>query len=150
MQDQYSISVEVDPQPQDLAIIAQGLGEYNFSQTGAQGRWFTSFLRNTHGEIVGGSHGWSFANYMYVELLWVHENIRRQGCGRRLLLATEHEGVLRGCRYAVLNTFSFQARGFYEKLGYRIFGELDDVIGPHRWYFLRKILSQPGEDAHGS
>jgi hypothetical protein len=39
-----------------------------------------------------------------------------------------------------LDTFSFQALGFYEKLGYRIFGELGDVAGGHKWYFLKKDL----------
>jgi ribosomal protein S18 acetylase RimI-like enzyme len=64
----------------------------------------------------------------------------RQGYGKRLLLATEQEGFKRGCRYSQLDTFSFQALGFYEKLGYRVFGELDDVAGKHRWYFLKKDL----------
>jgi GNAT superfamily N-acetyltransferase len=136
----YSITVEENARPEDIAVVATGLGEHNFARTQAQGRWFATFLRDRQRRIVGGSHGWTFGNYMYVELLWIHEAARGQGYGRRVLLAAEQEAVTRGCRYSVLNTFSFQARGFYEKLGYRVFAELDDVVGPHRWYFLRKTF----------
>ena len=138
---EYSVVVEEDPSPDDVAVIAQGLGEYNLAKTATHGRWFAAFLRDDQRTIVGGAHGWTFGHYMYVDLLWVDEPVRGQGHGRAVLLAAEQEGIGRGCRYSVLNTFSFQARGFYEKLGYRVFAELDDVVGPHRWYFLRKILS---------
>jgi ribosomal protein S18 acetylase RimI-like enzyme len=149
MQD-YTIAVEENPAPEHVAVVSRGLGDYNFAQTQAQGRWFSTFLRDSLQNILGGTHGWTFGNYMYVELLWVHESLRGQGHGRRLLLAAEREGVARGCRYSVLSTFSFQARGFYEKLGYRVFGELDDVVDSHRWYFLRKLLIQEEGESNGS
>jgi ribosomal protein S18 acetylase RimI-like enzyme len=147
---QYSIVVEDNPSAEDVAFVARGLGEYNFSKTGAQGRWIAAFLKDAERKNLGGTHGWTFGNYLYIDLLWIQEAARGQGHGKRLLMATEQEAMKRGCRYAVLNTFDFQARGFYEKLGYRVFGELDDVVGQHRWYFLKKDLSQPMEDAHGS
>jgi hypothetical protein len=57
------------------------------------------------------------------------------------LEATEAEAKRRGCRFAELETFSFQALDFYKKNGYTVFGELDQVAGGHRWYFLKKSLS---------
>ena len=67
-----------------------------------------------------------------------------QGTGRRILIAAEEEALRRGCRYAWLDTFSFQARGFYEKLGYSVFGTLEDYPAGHSRYFLRKTLGEPG------
>jgi hypothetical protein len=36
---------------------------------------------------------------------------------------------------------SYQARGFYEKLGFRVFAELGDYPGPHAMYFMVKDLA---------
>jgi ribosomal protein S18 acetylase RimI-like enzyme len=61
-----------------------------------------------------------------IDNLWLHEYFRRQGLGSRLLATAEKEARQRGCRRAMLKTFSFQARTFYEKNGYRVTGRLDD------------------------
>jgi GNAT superfamily N-acetyltransferase len=52
----------------------------------------------------------------------------------------------RGCIGVWLDTFAFQARGFYEKLGYSLFGQLDDHPRESARYFLKKRLqvSQTG------
>ena len=46
----------------------------------------------------------------------------------------------RGCTYAHLDTFSFQARPFYEALGYEVFGILDDYPPGHHKFFMKKAL----------
>ena len=71
----------------------------------------------------------------------MHPERRGLGHGRHLLLSAEQEALTRGCEGAVLDTFSFQAPDFYRKLGYAIFGQLDDFPSPHRRYFLTKRLS---------
>jgi GNAT superfamily N-acetyltransferase len=139
MQD-YSITVEDDPSLDDVRFLMHRLHEYNVSQTGLEGEFITLFLRDNEQRIIGGVHGWTAFNYLHVDVLWLRQDVRGTGYGKRLLLAAEREALNRGCRYAQLDTFSFQARGFYEKLGYRVFGELDDVAGEHMWYFMRKDL----------
>ncbi|PYR99544.1 MAG: hypothetical protein DMG16_17510 [Acidobacteria bacterium] len=67
--------------------------------------------------------------------------MRRKGLGRHLLDATEGEAKKRGCKFAELETFSFQALEFYQKKGYTVFHELDQIAGEHRWYFLKKNLN---------
>ena len=52
--------------------------------------------------------------------------------------SAQHEAHLRGCRHAYLDTFDFQALGFYQKLGYELFGHLDDYPPGHTKYFLQK------------
>jgi hypothetical protein len=47
----------------------------------------------------------------------------------------------RGCTYAHLDTFSFQARPFYEALGYEVFATLDEYPPGHHKYFMKKALT---------
>jgi hypothetical protein len=47
----------------------------------------------------------------------------------------------RGCHHALLDTFDFQAREFYEKLGYAVFGSLDDFPRAHVRLFMKKALA---------
>ncbi len=135
------ITIEDNASVNDLRVIWSGLDQYNVAQTGLEGRLITVFLRNEEREVVGGAHGWTAFGWLNIRALWLREDQRRKGWGTRLLRATEAEAVTRGCRHAHLDTFSFQALGFYQKNGYRIFGELDDVAGKHQWYFLRKELA---------
>ena len=77
-----------------------------------------------------------------MELLAVPESMRGQGIGTELMRRAEREAVVRGCRNAWLDTFEFQARPFYEKLGYTCFGELADYPPGFSRYFLRKALEK--------
>jgi ribosomal protein S18 acetylase RimI-like enzyme len=136
----YPIIIEKNPASEDLRFLMQKLHEYNVSQTGLEGDLISLFLKDGEQQIIGGLHGWTAFNYLHIDVLWLREDLRRRGYGRRLMQVAEEEALKRGCRYAQLDTFSFQALGFYEKLGYRIFGELGDVAGGHKWYFLKKDL----------
>jgi ribosomal protein S18 acetylase RimI-like enzyme len=72
--------------------------------------------------------------------MWVREELRGRAYGRSLLTLAEEEARQRGARHAHLDTFSFQAPGFYERHGYRVFGELQDFPRGHRRYYLTKEL----------
>jgi ribosomal protein S18 acetylase RimI-like enzyme len=64
----------------------------------------------------------------------------RAGAGRRLMMEAEAEALRRGCCAAELDTFSFQARGFYERLGYSVFGALEDYAPGQSRFYMRKRL----------
>jgi GNAT superfamily N-acetyltransferase len=98
-------------------------------------------LRNAEGALVGGLYGATMWTWLLIDGLWVAEEIRGRGIGRELLLAAEQTAIERGCQGAWLGTFDFQARGFYERLGYRVFSELSDFPPGHRHYHLRKVFS---------
>ena len=76
---------------------------------------------------------------LFIKWLWIDEAYRRNGNGRKLMAAAEEEGRRRGCTAVWLDTFEFQARPFYEKLGYSSFGTLDYPAGFKR-FFLQKTL----------
>lgn len=139
------ITIEDTPSPEDIRSLGNGLRQYNVSRAGFEGREITLFLRDDKQEILGGAYGWTALNYLHLHVLWLREDVRGKGLGKRLLLAVEQEAWKRGCRHVELETFSFQSPGFYEKLGYKVFGELDNVAGKHKWYFLTKELSGVSE-----
>ena len=91
-------------------------------------------------EIVGGLYGSTAYSHLWIDVLFVPESMRGFGIGRKLMTEAEAEAVRRGCRAAVLDTFSFQARGFYERLGYSVFGMLSDCPPGHSRFYLTKRL----------
>lgn len=95
-------------------------------------------LSRIGGELVGGLIGYTHWNWLFVKQLWVAEAVRRNGVGRSLMRAAEHEAHARGCLHAHCDTFDFQALPFYQALGYNVFGRLDDYPVGHTRYFLQK------------
>jgi GNAT superfamily N-acetyltransferase len=89
-----------------------------------------------------------------VDVLWVAESRRGQGLGQRLLSHVEEEGRRQGARRVELNTFGFQAPGFYEKLGYRLIGKVEPSVRAYGHYYYEKDLKalfptwKQGFDAH--
>ncbi len=95
-------------------------------------------IRDAAGEIVGGLIGATYWGWLEVDTLWVAESLRGQGLGRALLRTAEAEAQRRGCSHAMLTTYSFQARGFYEGEGYRVVGEMVDYPPGEVYYWMRK------------
>jgi len=98
-------------------------------------------LRDNEGNLAGGLIADTYWNWLDVDDFWLDERVRGMGIGRIMLQAAEQEAIARGCRFAKLETFSFQARGFYEKCGYHVVGQLDDYPLGQSFYWLRKELS---------
>jgi len=91
-------------------------------------------------ELLGGLWGSTAYSYLHIELLYLPEDLRNAGLGRRLMAQAEGEAIQRRCRGVWLDTFSFQARGFYERLGYNVFGTFEDYPPGHSRFFLRKYF----------
>ena len=96
------------------------------------------FLRDENGEVLGGLLGDIWAAWLHVRTLAVAAPLH--GFGKDLMKRAELYAVERGCTDAYLDTFSFQARPFYEKLGYRVFGTLENHPVGHQHYFMTKKL----------
>jgi GNAT superfamily N-acetyltransferase len=138
----YRITREDDAKPEDIQILSDGINNNPVVEVPSGERVnLTFFLRDAEGSIVGGVHGNSGWNWLYISDLWVSKTLRGGGYGTALMQAAESEAVRRGVRNIYLNTFSFQAVDFYLKLGYTIFAELEDFPPGHKRIFLRKTLS---------
>lgn len=92
------------------------------------------------GRILGGLWAETNFSHLHIDLLFVPEVLQRTGLGRRMLLQAEQEALNRGCIGAWLDTYSFQARGFYERLGYAVFGVLDDYPPGQSRIFMKKAF----------
>ena len=127
------------PQPADREAIVAGIIAFNRAATGrADGKPLAVLIRDAEGATVGGLLGRTGLDWLYVELLYVPDGLRGTGAGRDVMQRAEVEARARGCRGIWLDTFSFQARGFYEKLGFTSFGQLDDYPAGHQRFFMQK------------
>src|SRR5579885_1336884 len=111
---------------QDYTFLEEQLVAYNMAATGCtDGRDIALILRDEQGAIIAGLSGWTWGGMMKIQYLWVREDYRGKNYGTRMLQAAEAEGRARGCRWVALDTHSFQAPLFYQKLGYEVFGVLE-------------------------
>ena len=133
--------IEANPAEGDVRFLEDRINAYNVQLMDiAFGDVISMFLRDESSAIMAGLYAFTWGGCLDVRYLWVHEDRRGRGHGTRLLLAAEKEAVARGCALAVLDTHNFQARLFYEKLGYEICGVVDDYPTGFAKYFLKKTL----------
>jgi GNAT superfamily N-acetyltransferase len=125
----------------DEQHVRDGLALYNVGRTG-QDYWrpVKLFVRDSTGLIRGGLLGDIWGGWLEVKILWLEESLRGAGLGRRLIETAEAEARAAGCRYARLDSHSFQAPDFYRKLGYEEFARLKDSPIGHEQVFLYKRL----------
>jgi GNAT superfamily N-acetyltransferase len=133
--------VEAGEASEARAAILAGLRAFNRRHTEPPDfRPLVLTARAADDAIVGGLAGETGWHWLFVDLLWVDDAHRGRGLGSGLLRRAEQEARARGARHVYLDTFGFQARPFYERHGYTLFGVLDDYPPGSRRYFLRKDL----------
>jgi GNAT superfamily N-acetyltransferase len=132
-----------DPPASARAIVERGVDQHNVGITNQPDYYPLSFiLQDDAGEVLGGALGDIWGGWLHVSFLWVARPLRQRGWARRLMAEVERYAIGRGAQDAYLETFSFQARPLYEKLGYEVFAQLDDFPPGHTKYFLRKRLGK--------
>lgn len=118
-----------------------GLRRYNLEQ-GGPFRYKRTVLcaRDDKGRLLGGLITQSYWLETYIELLWLSPRARGLGIGTKLIAEAERRARRRGSRLIHLNTFSFQAPGFYRKQGYRRFGAVSgSPRGERRYYYVKRL-----------
>ena len=135
------LSVEESPEAGDLAVLSEGLREYNRKSGGPSGfQRLAILLRDEQGTVVGGIVGGSYWGWLHIDTLWVREDHRGVGHGSALLQAAEAEGRARGCHGIYLDTFSFQAPEFYRRHGFTEHGRLEGFPPGQSQFFLSRRL----------
>ena len=135
---------EIQRAPTDAEIeeLRERLIEFNVSKHGyTDVSKMGVFIRDDGGALEAGVYAYGWGGVLEVELLWVSESARGRGLGSRIMRAVEDEARSLGFSKIVLDTFSFQAPGFYEKLGFRITSTIDNFPEGHSHYLLVKELS---------
>jgi ribosomal protein S18 acetylase RimI-like enzyme len=121
--------------------LDERLNAHNIAATGISAYCDLAILLKDDGdEILGGLLAETWGDWLHIKVLWVAEEVRAVGHGRQMMAMAERYAAERGYRNAYLSTFSFQARPFYEKLGYKVFSVLEDFPPGHAKYYMRKRL----------
>jgi GNAT superfamily N-acetyltransferase len=134
----------IDHHPSDHAIQAlrQELIAYNIATAAIDtSRDIAVFLHDAYGHLRGGIVGAIWGQCLEIHYLWVHASLRGNGYGTRLLRTLEQEARSQQCHTAVLDTYSFQAPDFYQRLGYEIFGVIKGYPRGNQKVFLKKRLA---------
>lgn len=131
------------PNLADRDVLLKGILSHGEAAAGpAEFRPIAILLRSDDGtQVEGGLWGRSSWRWMFIELIFVPSERRGSGLGTALMRAAEEQALLRNCRGIWLDTFSFQARPFYERLGYSVFGEIVGYPPGHNRYFMRKLIA---------
>ena len=133
------VKVERIHGPARRAII-RGLIAYNTGVVGKFGFKRLSVTLRHRGAIVGGLSAETYLGWMFIALFWVDDRFRGRGFGSKIIRAAEKEARKRGIKNAYVDTFSFQAPGFYKKLGFREFGRLKGFPAGHERIWMTKAL----------
>lgn len=141
--DGASLVVEEDIAKEDRDAIGEALRAYS-DGFASRGSWavLDFLVRGDDGAILGGLHARAGRGWMFVDLLGLPPDLRGERLGSRLMDMAEDEARRLGCIGIYLDTFSFQARPFYEKRGFTVFAEIEDYPRGHQRYFLSKRLDQ--------
>jgi len=137
-----TVSLAIEDVSADItAVIGDGLRGYNRDHGHNLDRSeFTVTVRDDAHQMVGGLVAVAGAGVLFIQWVFLPPDRRLEGVGRQVMALAEAEGLRRGCRLAHLDTFTFQARAFYEKLGYSVFGTLDYPDPQVSRYYMRKTL----------
>jgi GNAT superfamily N-acetyltransferase len=136
---EYSIELTATPAEEDSAFIKNKLFQFNLQHSEADShKLLHIFIRNESGELIGGLLSETYWKWLHISILWVHEDYRHEGLGKQLMAQAEAEAIRRGCQHADVDTMDFQAPGFYQRLGYSVWGVLEDLPPGHQRIFYKK------------
>lgn len=136
----YKVIVDYEPTEADNAVVREGITASNEKIVGERDTEFSIFLKNDLGKVFGGIQAFIGTESIYIDVLWVEENLQKQGYGTKLLKAAEQEAIKKKCLFSAVDTWDFQAEKFYLKNGYERIGELKNYWLGHSKIFLKKIL----------
>jgi GNAT superfamily N-acetyltransferase len=137
------IVVPEKPDPQIRVALLDLMLAYNESKTGPSGFAPLAVMLKDHGsgELIGGLWGRTVYDWLFVEFLFVPEHLRGQGLGSTLLRKAEETALARDCIGVCLDSFDFQAPGFYRKLGYETVAALESPRRGFKRHILRKLIA---------
>jgi GNAT superfamily N-acetyltransferase len=136
-----TVQIETDVSQQDRMALAELIRQFN-RQFFTPSEWqsIAVMARDNSGEIVGGVLGEIGCNWLYIRVFVVREDLRHQGIGTRLLKTVEQVGLDQSCVGVYLETLDFQAKEFYERLNYRVFGVQENYPIGFKRYFMQKLF----------
>jgi GNAT superfamily N-acetyltransferase len=136
----FMLNVDDKPKAADIEKLQKGIDQFNVGVLKQSPKAFAIFLRDEDSNIRGGVYALSYTDQIHIIMLWVEEKLRSHGYGAKLIKAAEEEGVKRKCKYSYVDTFGFQAKGFYMRCGYQLLGKINNALFDYSRIFFRKSL----------
>lgn len=122
--------------------LGRKLRHYNYGFVGEypEQQYIRLNAKDESGRLLGGLRGFVFLYWLNIEVLFVEEDMRGTGLGSRLLAGAERQAIALGAQNARLDTFEWQARGFYLKHGYEEYARIDDCAPGYYLAHMKKSL----------
>ena len=137
----WSLEVELNPCSEDIRVVRDGLRAFTDSHAGpVNARPFAVFVRDPHGQVLGGLEAELRWTWLFVGQLWLPEVLRGHGLGSALLACAEAFAREHGGTGVYLDTLEFQAVEFYQHRGYSVYGVLEGFPPGSRRFYLQKRL----------
>ena len=137
----YHFEYQEEPIQEDEQVLNDGISDESaMKKNMAPIKPFRVFIKDSNGTVLGGASGTIFYGSLYVDMLWLKEELRGKGLGKKLMMEAEKIGRERKCIFVTLNTMDWEALSFYQKLGYEIEFVRDGYTNESKMYMLRKTL----------
>jgi GNAT superfamily N-acetyltransferase len=120
-------------------VLDHELVAFNRSHADWNTQTFTALVRDANDRLLAGARAIVRFGAVEIRGLWVDGSLRGKGVGRTVVMAVENHSAVLGARMALLDTYDFQARPFYEKLGYQCFATFEYPNGAKRFYMSRSL-----------
>ena len=132
----HHVTVEREPDPLDLAFLEERMAEAAISAAGVGDEEEFAVLVRDDGRVVAGASGSIWGGGCQVHAVWVDESLRHRGLGWALMTEVEHEARRRGCRLVMGLTYDVLTGDYYDRLGFRTVGTIENCpTGTStRWY----------------
>lgn len=141
-QGDYRFDYQDNPDANDERVLFDGINAQAILKKHVEKpiKSFGIFIKDTSENVLGGVKGATYYGCLYVDMLWLKEELRHQGFGTRLMEEAERIGREHECSFAAVNTMDWEALSFYQKLGYEIEFVRDGYEKQSKMYLLRKNL----------
>jgi len=144
------IKIEQNKEEKFREFVLNGLVEHNrekcqwFKENPLDGEdKYENFLAFDNEKIIGGAIGYVLYGWYFLDLLWIEETYRGKNIGTLLMKNIEdyvQKNDLVGIR---TETWDFQAKGFYEKMGYKVFATIEDCPPETtNYFFMKRIMKK--------
>ena len=126
------------PSIETRRVLGEAISAFHARTVPQDSRRFALLVHDRDERLVAGLSGVVAWQWLFVAALWVDDEWRHRRVGSVLMRRAEAIAGDAACHSAWLD--SFQAREFYLRMGYEVFGKLEDYPAGQTRYFLRKSL----------
>lgn len=136
------ITIQMQPLSKELQkLIYQGFSQHAIAMTGHDEKFESvSFEASDEGTFIGAAVVEHFWGALHIKYVYIEKENRSQGIGTMLMEKALAYGKENQCNFAFVETMSFQALAFYQKLGFQLEFTRSGYSHGTSFHYLRKDL----------